>query len=63
VSNIELDQVEKAFRIEYQGTTLYIFYSQLKQFHSEWLKQTKPYAPYLTIIQSSGSGKSWFVGN
>jgi hypothetical protein len=62
VSNIELDQVEKAFRIEYQGTTLDIFYSRLKQFHSEWLKQTKPYAPYLTIIQSSGSGKSRLVG-
>ncbi|CAB4414944.1 unnamed protein product [Rhizophagus irregularis] len=62
VSNVELDQVEKAFRIEYQGTTLDIFYSRLKQFHSEWLKQTKPYAPYLTIIQSSGSGKSRLVG-
>jgi len=62
VSNIELDQVEKAFRIEYQGSTLDIFYSRLIQFHSEWLKQTKPYAPYLTIIQSSGSGKSRLVG-
>ncbi|RGB35775.1 hypothetical protein C1646_758875 [Rhizophagus diaphanus] len=62
VSNNELDRVEKAFQIEYQGTTLDIFYSRLKQFHNEWLRHEKPYAPYLTIIQSSGSGKSRLVG-
>ena len=38
------------------------FYSRLKQFHDAWLIQDKPYAPYLTIIQSSGSGKTRLVG-
>ncbi|RIA87689.1 hypothetical protein C1645_739905 [Glomus cerebriforme] len=62
-SNIELTQVEEAFQIKYQGTTLDTFYLRLKSFHDEWYKQSKPYAPYITIIQNSGSGKTRLVGN
>ncbi|CAB4487378.1 unnamed protein product [Rhizophagus irregularis] len=62
VRDIKLVQVEKAFQIEYQGTTLDIFHSRLLQFHDEWLEQINPYAPYLAIIQCSGSGKSRLVG-
>src|SRR2546430_908652 len=53
---------DDAFEIQYQGTTLDTFYLKLKLFHDEWFKQPKTYTPYLTIIQSSGSGKTWLVG-
>ncbi|PKK58730.1 hypothetical protein RhiirC2_857644 [Rhizophagus irregularis] len=61
-SNIEPNRIEGAFQVKYQGTTLETFYSRLKQFHDQWCQQLKPYAPYLTIIQSSGSGKTRLVG-
>ncbi|PKK58428.1 hypothetical protein RhiirC2_796312 [Rhizophagus irregularis] len=62
IENIETNRIEDAFQIGYQGTVLETFYSRLKQFHNEWHKQIKPYAPYLTIIQNSGSGKTRLVG-
>ncbi|PKC55463.1 hypothetical protein RhiirA1_446816 [Rhizophagus irregularis] len=52
---IEPNRIEEAFQVKYQGTTLETFCSRLKLFHDEWYQQIKPYAPYLTIIQSSGS--------
>ncbi|POG67548.1 hypothetical protein GLOIN_2v279562 [Rhizophagus irregularis DAOM 181602=DAOM 197198] len=61
-SHVEPNRIEEAFQVEYQGTTLETFYSRLKQFHDEWYQQIKPYAPYLAIIQSSGSGKTRLVG-
>ncbi|CAB4474947.1 unnamed protein product [Rhizophagus irregularis] len=59
---IEPNRIEEAFQVKYQGTTLETFCSRLKLFHDEWYQQIKPYAPYLTIIQSSGSGKTRLVG-
>ncbi len=62
-NKIEQKSIEKAFQIEYKGTTLDTFYLRLKQFHDSWLIQVRPYTPYLTIIQSSGSGKTRLVVN
>ncbi|CAB4405079.1 unnamed protein product [Rhizophagus irregularis] len=59
---IEPNRIEEAFQVKYQGTTLETFCSRLKLFHNEWYQQIKPHAPYLTIIQSSGSGKTRLVG-
>jgi len=54
--------IEEVFQIEYQGTAINTFYIWLKFCHNEWYQEKKPYVPYITIIQSSGSGKTRLVG-
>jgi len=61
-NNIERKRIARAFETEYQGTAIQTFYSRLTFFHSEWHRNEKPYVPYLTIIQNSGSGKTRLVG-
>ncbi|GBC10354.1 hypothetical protein RclHR1_09560008 [Rhizophagus clarus] len=61
-SNIEVKRIENAFHVNYQGSALDTFYERLILFHDEWRNRETPYAPYLTIIQSSGSGKTRLVG-
>jgi len=60
--NIEKKRIEDAFQVIYQGSALNTFYDRLTFFHKKWRNGDKSYAPYLTIIQSSGSGKTRLVG-
>jgi hypothetical protein len=55
--NIEVKCIENAFHINYQGSALDTFYERVVFFYNEWRNGDRLYAPYLTIIQSSGSGK------
>ncbi|CAB4427935.1 unnamed protein product [Rhizophagus irregularis] len=60
MNNIESKRIEKAFQTKYQGTVLEKFYIRLNFFHEIWVSDNR-YAPYLAIIQRSGSGKTRLV--
>lgn len=60
--DISKKEIEKAFQVDYKGSVIDTFHERLRKFHAEWKNEGKPYAPYIAIIQSSGSGKTRLVG-
>lgn len=57
--DIASEDIEKAFQVDYKGTALDTLYKRLTDFHDKWYNNE---TPYLSIIQSSGSGKTRLVG-